>query len=624
MKDYEALLKNLIPGTATWILKQPSFINWVDRVKPVLWLSGGPGFGKSHLSTLAIQHVLQKAPQQGPREASVGYYYFHDNDHRKQSVLRALCAIIYQIAERDEIYRMHTALVCQRSPGIEMATIDTVWKDFIVHEFGPKSSGWLYLIFDGIDEAARQDIVEFVSLLQDSLKDGLRAQVLFVGRPEMDIIIQKLSESPMSTIEISSEMNTKDIMRFIEFKYDEYITIRKVKGLREKVIASLREKADGMFLWVDLMYQELEDIKQPKKLKLALENMSTGLMELYGRILTRIETTKGSEKTLTQMREIFCWVAYSKEPLSIFYLNHIIQFVVDDDMFDAERIIRTNCTSLFRLVETGQALFDTLMKSETLVKEGLNPNDGELDETSESGSEIDEDEADVREEERQHEICVHLRHASLLDYIKSKDLKATRILFEMREAKLHIILTSLRIICEGSNVPRRLWLYAMQNWLSQLRDLDERSVSEDATKRIVELIANIFISKPLGKFIAELAPTLPYVYIDRDNFFFGSNTDLQNSNRTAIEKWLKIASSMKSVHLEPEVDKWVNEVLENPLRLLAPLTETCIREWLDCDKPVHELYMRFDFAWHCILSVSIHSIVNERFLINGRPDSSVD
>jgi hypothetical protein len=628
VKDYETLVRSLIPGTATWILEQEAFVNWVDCVKPVLWLSGGPGCGKSHLSTLAIKHILQKAAQQGLRATSLGYYYFHDNDQRKQSVLSALCAIVYQIADRDEIYRMHAALACRRSPAIAMATIDTVWKDFIVPEYGPQSSGRLYLIFDGVDEAAREDIKEFISLLRDSLRDGLRAQVLFVGRPDMDSFVQKLDKMSMNAIEISSEMNAEDITRFIEVKYDEYITIPKVKGLREKVITTLREKANGMFLWVDLMYQELEEIKQPKKLKLALENTSTGLRELYERILTRVETTKGSEKTLAQLREIFCLVAYSKEPLSIFYLNQIIQFVVVDNMFDAERNIKSTCASLLRFVQAGQALFDTLLKLETPLEEGGNSGGGEhqlgeLDEASESESEIDENEAEEQEEERQRETFVHLRHASLGDYVKTNDLKTTRILFNVREAKLHIVLTNLRIICEGPNVPEPLWLYAMENWLSQLGDLDERSVSPEDTKVIAEYIAKIFTSEPLGKFIAQHHSTYGGYPLHGDCFFFGSNADMQNSNHSVIQKWLKKADGMKSVDLEPESSKWTKEVLESPHRLLTPLSETCIREWLACDEPAIELYWRVRFVWQIIVSVGIPPIVNE-LSISGRPDSSAD
>ncbi|KAJ9647100.1 hypothetical protein H2199_002086 [Coniosporium tulheliwenetii] len=594
-EEYDKLVKRLVPGTATWIFEQPAFVNWVDCMKPVLSLSGGPGCGKSYLSTSVIKHVLQNVTQYGPRKPAVGYFYFHDNDQRKRSVLNALCAMVYQIAENDEIYRMHAALTCRTSPTISMATIATVWADFIVSEFGAQSRAQLYLIFDGIDEAARDDIKEFIELLRDSLRAGLRAQVLL-----------KLGDSFTEVIEISSKMNSEDITRFIDVKYDEYISIQNVRGLREKVISSLREKAKGMFLWCELMYQELSDIKQPKKLRLALEGMSSGLVELYERIFTRIET-KANEKILAQIRELFCWVTYSKEPLSVLYLNQVIQFAIEDETFDVEGIIKNSCASLIGLDQTGRVLCDALIKSEALAEDSLNAGGGEdevgeLDEDLGSDSELDEDEAEAEAEESQRELLVNLRHASLGDYVKSKDLKATKAtkaLLSSRDAKVHIVTTSLRIICKGADVPEPLWLHATSHIWDQLGDLND--ASEEETKIVVELIAEMFTSSPIQQYISGHHADSDGYPLHGDSFFFGSNAGLQNNNRKVIRKWLEKADALKSVHLEPKVSTWVKEVLANPAKLLSPLVKTCIREWLNCDGEAYELYWRFRFAWHCIV-----------------------
>lgn len=103
----------LIPGTGTWLLEKQAFVKWVDSKTLVLSLSGGPGCGKSHLSTLAIEYKLQKAKHEGPRAVSVGYYYFHDNDPRTQSLLNAIPAIVYKIAEGDELFCMNAAEACR-------------------------------------------------------------------------------------------------------------------------------------------------------------------------------------------------------------------------------------------------------------------------------------------------------------------------------------------------------------------------------------------------------------------------------------------------------------------------------------------------------------------------------
>jgi len=46
-----------------------------------------------------------------------------------------------------------------------MATVITVWKDFIAHAYGSESNKRLCLVFDGIDEALQGEIAEIVDLL---------------------------------------------------------------------------------------------------------------------------------------------------------------------------------------------------------------------------------------------------------------------------------------------------------------------------------------------------------------------------------------------------------------------------------------------------------------------------
>jgi len=136
--------------------------------------------------------------------------------------------------------------------------------------------------------------------------------------------VPNLDELLLDIIDISSNMNDEDVRHFIDSEYDKFIKpapLGKVKGLREHVVTALREKANGMFLWVDLMFSEFKGIKDPKVLRLRLDIMLTGLPTLYKTILTRVEKENGEGKTVAQFKEIFCWVAHFKESLSILDLN---------------------------------------------------------------------------------------------------------------------------------------------------------------------------------------------------------------------------------------------------------------------------------------------------------------
>jgi hypothetical protein len=372
-----------------------------------------------------------------------------------------------------------------------------------------------------------------------------------------------------------------------------------------------------MFLWVDLMFSELKDIKDPKVLRLRLETMPTGLPTLYKTILTRVENENGEGKTVAQLKEIFCWVAYSKEPLSVLDLNQIIRFATDVESFDTEKTVNI-CASLFQVAKTRNVLFKTLVEP---LGGPLNSGsiEGEFDESDdqkencESEEELDEDEVCELEEERQGEIFIHLRHASVGDYIEDSGRKPMGVLFNANEAPLHMLLTNLRIVCEGSSVPERLWHHAMDSWLSQLHDLDEKTVLEADIRLIVEHLATIFNSEALGKYIAQEKCLSSWNSYYSSKFDFGSNTDLQNRNRATIRKWLQRAVDLKSISLAPDVDEWIKELIKHPLKLLVPLSKTCITEWLACDGSSKELSARFGFAWFCATSVRTFS-----YIVHGR------
>jgi hypothetical protein len=149
----------------------------------------------------------------------------------------------------------------------------------------------------------------------------------------------------------------------------------------------------------------------------------------------------------------------------------------------------------------------------------------------------------------------------------------------------------------------------MTNMCDQLRSLYERDISSEETGITVERISEIFNSQPLAKYISQCTVISENYGMFKDgSFFFGLNTELEDSNRQIIQRWIEKANT-DTAQLGAETRTWAKAVLENPLKLLVPLAETCIREWLNCDGEPFELYWRFSFSWQCVVSVSILEIV---------------
>ena len=195
----------------------------MQRKKPILWLSGGPGAGKSFLSSNIIQYLVQRHPQgvQDPRRVSVAYFFCKDYDPELRSFNKALRSLAYQICLNDPVYAKHCTAVF-KSVG-DLSTVDGLWKNLFVEFFRKDAfeNAVLFLI-DGLDEAFKEDRDKFLDLLQDLQGQAnagvskLRMQLVLVGRPELDWDIEETLDDRLLMISVSMEKTSKDISEYIQ------------------------------------------------------------------------------------------------------------------------------------------------------------------------------------------------------------------------------------------------------------------------------------------------------------------------------------------------------------------------------------------------------------------------
>lgn len=508
----------------------------------------------------------------------------------------------FQIARVDEVYCLRAAAACKESVKITDATIGSIWEDFFAANYDSSSRcRQLYLVFDGIDEAEREDIADLLSLLTACLQRKLKIQVLLVGRPEMDQMVSTLGVDSVAKIEVSIKKNSADIMTYIARNYDRSPTLPKRADFRQKVVAALLEGSNGMFLWVDLMFKDLSMRSQPKQILNALKTLPKGLDKVYDKILGKIEMDVAEDDERNGLRELFCWVAHSKRPQTLLVLNLIIQFLTEDELFDVEIAIKNHCASLIILTKTGTALLDEILQSDE-DSEATTPTAyaASLSEISTDGGIEDEsNEENDLTEKIQQDTVVELLHASLGDYFRNPRAQTTALIFSASEARVRIVISTLRIFCQGSHVDPRLWWFALQNWMTQLQDLDEKLVSDSDTKTIVEYLVQVFYaSKDLQQHIVGTIRNVGFGHLE-----FGYNDNPHHPFRVTVHKWFHKALQNPSIVLDHATSEWIREVLENPMQLLAPLTRICVSEWLQADGETMWLYWRYRLSLNLLLSV---------------------
>src|SRR5881394_2579597 len=59
---YKATIPDSVKGTCTWVLQHQKFLTWLEEPSSsLLWVSGGPGRGKSVLASFLIDDLQTRA-----------------------------------------------------------------------------------------------------------------------------------------------------------------------------------------------------------------------------------------------------------------------------------------------------------------------------------------------------------------------------------------------------------------------------------------------------------------------------------------------------------------------------------------------------------------------------------
>ncbi|OCL11618.1 hypothetical protein AOQ84DRAFT_422946, partial [Glonium stellatum] len=201
-----------------------------------------------------------------------------------------------------------SSTVSKQDPFISLAeTFDTV-----------------FIIIDALDECPRDErhkILQFVTEIVNKLPC---AKIFVTSRRESDIV-DAFQSNETPTIQIKAESVAADIELFAK---DEVSRLRKIQGgkrlrlqndaLEEKIVTTLADRAEGMFLWVNLQLQHLCRVSQARKDRLieaALDEMPKGLNATYIRIVQQIDAQEPYMKDLGF--KCLAWVLYAKRRLHI-------------------------------------------------------------------------------------------------------------------------------------------------------------------------------------------------------------------------------------------------------------------------------------------------------------------
>ena len=327
--------KNVHLGTCEWLGTIQNFRDWItdkSRSRGLLWFCGGPGKGKSHISTYLVARL-----ENGSINTEVGdalstsklgdnrlvlSYFCDAGDVLHSTELAVVLGLLNQLLESndsEELYSVISPKFSGRGQNLFSSPfIQDLWDCLEQMIRVASRSHQVYLVLDGLDECDSSSQSKLSEQMRKICNDHRQnensaVKVVIFSRP-LDLSHQADLAVDLHAPE-SLEQTKKDIRMIVEG------SCRLIQD-KEIFCDVLTKRANGTFLWVALALSLLKDISVQQKV--VCENsafldelLPIGLDAMYNRMLFNIIEHLHRNSHRHDMMRVFRCITFSQRPLTI-------------------------------------------------------------------------------------------------------------------------------------------------------------------------------------------------------------------------------------------------------------------------------------------------------------------
>jgi ankyrin repeat protein len=346
--DRESLISakgTRVPGTCEWITHDVNYRAWLygdgnddgNGETRLLWISGGPGKGKTMLSVFLTEELERHAANR--KDTRLVFFFCGAQDKKRNTTVAVLRGLVHQIiAKRPQLVKH--ALPYFETPERTQQTLSSLETLWIIFSklVADAELGTMFCVLDGLDECDQGTLAILVPKLVHLLgPQALSASATTMFR--LAIVSRHMQGlQRCARVRLDPDNDNKvavDIERFISTRVRELSSIEGFNDeLRSAVQAILRERAEGTFLWVGFAMHELLQKQTCSQVLDALNTLPSGLPAIYSRIL--LQTPNERRKTSSS---ILRWVAMAWRPLHLGELAAAIGIKPPSSAITTERAI---------------------------------------------------------------------------------------------------------------------------------------------------------------------------------------------------------------------------------------------------------------------------------------------
>ncbi|KAK0731912.1 quinon protein alcohol dehydrogenase-like superfamily [Lasiosphaeris hirsuta] len=340
-------------ASSNWILSHPSYLEWKAGESKLLWIKGGAGKGKTMLLvTITEQLRSQTRLDHSVANSSLSFFFCQNTDNRLNNAVAALKGLIYLLLVQEVSLVSYLKSDYDRmGKGIFDATnnnanafdaLSNVFRQMIQHS----RSETVYLAVDALDEC-EEGLPGLLSLVRETALQENRLKWILTSRNRIDIDENLALENPRAklSLEGNSEAVSQAIETYIIHKVAQIPSLRSSPVQRTIIQQKLLEKAEGTFLWVDLVLRSIRGVLAEDAVR-RIDETPPGLPPLYDRMM------RGISKSASNYRDsclaVLSVTTLAYRPLHILELRTLAGLKYETA--DLEKIVDM-CGSFLTLID---------------------------------------------------------------------------------------------------------------------------------------------------------------------------------------------------------------------------------------------------------------------------------
>ncbi|KAH7364004.1 hypothetical protein BKA65DRAFT_389749 [Rhexocercosporidium sp. MPI-PUGE-AT-0058] len=286
----------LLKGSYIWVLETSDFQQWRNNPQTwLLWIRGDPGKGKIML----LCGIINELKKSIPKSTLLSYFFCQATESRINNAKAVLRGLIYLLVNEQPFLISHVRKKYDHA-GRALFEDSNAWvalSEIFVNILQDPKLNSACLIVDALDEC-EVDLPKLLDLIVQTSSISPRTKWIVSSRnwPSIEKDLDRATQKASMCLELNEKSVSAAVITYVESKVNwlaerqEYDT-----DTRDAVRRYLSSNANGIFLWVALVCQELAVILG-WEVEEMLSAFPSGLDALYMRMMKQISTLRTAKR----------------------------------------------------------------------------------------------------------------------------------------------------------------------------------------------------------------------------------------------------------------------------------------------------------------------------------------